>query len=148
MRLKFIAHWVKQTSVVDQLLNGSWVIGTMHSMEQGESRTIFPYPGNIGGRIVVEQTPVFALQIRAITFSDNNAWMEAPSYRPADLESDNSSWPTVNLTTNGVGELTLAIHDTVDTYRFVVGWGGKIQSILYNSLSLEISLAWSTNMGH
>ena len=117
---------------VDQLLNGSWVIGTMHSMEQGESRTIYPYPGNIGGRIVVEQTPVFALQIRAITFSDNNAWMEAPSYRPADLESDNSSWPTVNLTTNGVGELTLAIHDTVDTYRFVVdGWEDSIHLVQF-----------------
>lgn len=117
---------------VDQLLNGSWIKGTTQVMLLGESQTIYPYPGNNGGRIIVEETPVFALQVQATEYSDNNRWLEAPSYRPASLEVENSSWPTVNLTTPGNGQLTLAIHDTVDTYRFVVdGWEDSIHLVQF-----------------
>ena len=117
---------------VDQLLNGSWVTGSVLAMEQGDSQTIYPYPGNSGGRIIIEDSPVFAVELQTTEYSDNGSWLEAPSYRPADIDSDNASWPVVNLTEMSSGELTLAIHDTVDTYRFIVeGWEDSIHLVQF-----------------
>ncbi|HJM55481.1 MAG TPA: hypothetical protein QGI72_04465, partial [Poseidonia sp.] len=117
---------------VDQLLNGSWVTGSVLAMEQGDSQTIYPYPGNSGGRIIIENSPVFAVELQTTEYSDNGSWLEAPSYRPADIDSDNASWPVVNLTEMSSGELTLAIHDTVDTYRFIVeGWEDSIHLVQF-----------------
>ena len=117
---------------VDQLLNGMWVTGSSDTIAKGDSQNIYPYPGNVGGRIVISDTSVFSLELQTSEYSDNNAWLEAPSYIPATLEVDNSSWPTVDLTDSSSGELTLAVHDTTDTYRFVVdGWEDSVHFIQF-----------------
>ncbi len=58
--------------------------------------------------------------------------LEAPSYRPTDNATDNSSWPVINLTEATSGEFTLAVHDITDTYRLVVdGWSESIHFVQF-----------------
>ncbi len=122
----------QMTLRVDQLLNGAWVTGQTDTLEKGDSRTIYPYPGNVGGRIVINDVSVFSLELQTNEYSDNNAGLDAPSYLPASLDLDNTSWPAIELTEASSGELTLAVHDTVDTYRFVVdGWEDSVHFIQF-----------------
>ena len=70
---------------------------------------------------------------------------EAPSYRPVDNTTDNSSWPVINLTDATSGELTLSVHDTTDTYRLVVdGWSESIHFVQFvfegDATGLELQL--------
>ncbi|MEC7505038.1 MAG: hypothetical protein VX524_07160 [Candidatus Thermoplasmatota archaeon] len=119
------------TVSVDQLLSGSWVAGTPTNLLPGQTLKVYPYPDVSGGRIKVIESPVFMLQAHTRTFADL-AGLEAPSYRPIDNATDNSSWPVINLTTPSTGELTLAVHDTTDTYRMVVdGWSESIHFVQF-----------------
>ena len=122
---------VPATVSVDQLLSGSWVAGTPTNLLPGQTLKVYPYPDVSGGRIKVIESPVFMLQAQTHTFADLEG-LEAPSYRPIDNATDNSSWPVINLTTPSTGELTLAVHDTTDTYRMVVdGWSESIHFVQF-----------------
>ncbi len=129
---------------VDQFFEGSWVDGEPFSLGKGDSSTIYPYPGTTAGQLRVLNTPAFALEILADSFADQDS-MEAPSYRPVDLEVNNSTWPLLNLTSSTSGEFTLSVHDTVDTYRIVVdGWEDSIHFVQFsldgNVEGLELQL--------
>jgi len=116
---------------VDQLLNGAWVAGTPMNLSKGDEAVIYPYPDVVAGRISVQDTPVFSVEVTTNDFSDLSG-LEAPSYWPKELEIDNSSWPEINLTAPMSGEFTLAVHDTVDTYRIVVdGWSESIHFVQF-----------------
>lgn len=114
---------------VDQLMSGGWVGGATVQLEKGERWVVYPYPDVSGGRLKVSNTSAFMLDVQTSNFSDFNG-LEAPSYTPNDIQTDNSSWPVLNLTSPLSGQLTLAVHDTTDTYRLVVdGWEDSIHFV-------------------
>ena len=119
---------------LDQFMAGAWVQGTVRALEAGDSWTVYPYPDTTVGRLTIENTSVYALDIITFSFADRMG-IEAPSYLPDSLESNNSSWPLLNLTSVSSGEFTLAVHDTIDTYRLEVdGW---VDSIHYLQFTLD-----------
>ena len=116
---------------VDQLLDGAWVEGALSILQDGDSITVFPYPDVSVGRLHVVNTSVFSLNVNLEGFSDADG-LEAPSYLPQNLETENASWPVMNLSEAASGELTLAVHDTTDTYRIVVdGWEDSIHFVQF-----------------
>lgn len=116
---------------VDQLLNGAWVKGASHVLQAGETIAVYPYPDVEVGRINIVNTPVFSLDVHLESFADHNH-VDAPSYLPENLDVDNTSWPVLNLTETTSGQLTLAVHDTTDTYRLVVdGWEDSIHFVQF-----------------
>ncbi len=116
---------------VDQLLNGAWVKGTSNVLHAGETIAVYPYPDVEVGRIHIVNTPVFSLDVHLESFADHNH-VDAPSHLPDNLEVDNTSWPVLNLTEATSGQLTLAVHDTTDTYRLVVdGWEDSIHFVQF-----------------
>ena len=116
---------------VDQLLDGAWVEGAPSTLQDGDSITVFPYPDVSVGRLHVVNTSVFSLNVNLEGFSDADG-LEAPSYLPQNLETENASWPVMNLSGAASGELTLAVHDTTDTYRIVVdGWEDSIHFVQF-----------------
>ena len=116
---------------VDQLLNGAWVKGASRVHHAGETNAVYPYPDVEVGRINIVNTPVFSLDVHLESFADHNQ-VDAPSYLPENLDVDNTSWPVLNLTETTSGQLTLAVHDTTDTYRLVVdGWEDSIHFVQF-----------------
>ena len=116
---------------VDQLLNGVWVEGPKSVLQPDEVLAVYPYPDVNVGRIHMLNAPVFAVEVYTERFGDNNG-SDAPSYLPPNLEAENTSWPIVNLSEATQGELTLAVHDTTDTYRIVVdGWEDSIHFVQF-----------------
>ena len=116
---------------VDQLLNGAWVAGSTHTLQPGQPMKVYPYPDVSAGRMRVSNAPVFMLEAAVRPFADL-AGLEAPSYRPTNNAIDNGTWPVINLTEPTTGELTLAVHDTTDTYRLVVdGWSESIHFVQF-----------------
>ena len=116
---------------VDQLMNGSWILGTTVLLNGSSPLTTYPYPGVTGGRVMVESNVAFAVHLRAESYADLNH-LEAPSYLPGGLDTNNASWPILNLSNVTVSELTLAVHDTSDTFRIVVdGWEDSIHYVQF-----------------
>ena len=110
----------------DQLMNGVWVTGTTVNLSSGVVHAVYPYPGVTAGRLVVNGTAAFAVELLALSFADLDG-LEAPAYRPSALDETNASWPVLNLTSTTRASLTLAVHDAADTYRLVVdGWEDSI----------------------
>ena len=114
---------------IDQLMDGVWVTGATVNLSGGNVHTEYPYPGVTAGRLVVNQTAAFAVELLALSYADVNG-LEAPGYRPHNLEDNNASWPVLNLTSATHASLTLAVHDVADTYRLVVdGWEDSIHFV-------------------
>lgn len=117
---------------VDQLLNGNWIEGELRTLEKGESIRAFPYPGIVGGRLVVSDSPAFSVEFLMHEFTDAGSGIEAPSSRLMDLNQSNASWPLASINSSTRGELTLAVHDTSDTYRISVpGWEDSVHFIQF-----------------
>jgi hypothetical protein len=138
------------TVQVDQFLGDAWVNGPLTVLEKGESVRVYPYPGTTAGQIHVLNTTVFALEILTFSFADSSG-LEAPSYRPTDLQVDNESWPVLNLTSDTAGRFALAVHDTSDTYRLEVdGWEDSIHFVQFaldgDVEGLELQL-WDIDQG-
>lgn len=116
---------------VDQLLNGAWVAGSPHTLQPGEPMKVYPYPDVSAGRMKMTGATAFMLEASTRSFADLGG-LEAPSYRPTNNATDNATWPVINLTEATSGELTLAVHDTTDTYRLVVdGWSESIHFVQF-----------------
>ena len=116
---------------VDQLLNGAWVAGSPHTLQPGEPMKVYPYPDVSAGRMKLTGATAFMLEASTRSFADLGG-LEAPSYRPTNNATDNATWPVINLTEATSGELTLAVHDTTDTYRLVVdGWSESIHFVQF-----------------
>ena len=117
---------------VDQLWNGAWVEGSPMLLRAGEEQIVYPYPDAEGGRLIIVNTSAFAVMLRFNPLLTSNH-VEAPShFRPEGTGEDNASWPVINLTKTTNGQLTLAVHDTVDTYRLVVdGWAESIHFVQF-----------------
>ena len=128
-QLTLTAHVEDVHVSVDQLLNGAWVAGVPTLLGAGQNQIVYPYPDVERGRLNITNTPVYAVDASVRSFEDLGG-LEAPSYRPANLDEDNASWPVLNLTQSTNGEFTLAVHDTTDTYRLVVdGWADSIHFV-------------------
>ena len=108
---------------MDQLVGGTWILGTKKNITPDPSYTFYPYP-NISAVRVHFDSPVHYVTLLVEDFSDFGSGLEAPSVRPLSLQSENASWPLMNLDSGPVeGEMTLAVHDTADVYRLeVTGW--------------------------
>ena len=116
---------------VDQLLNGAWVAGSPHTLQPGEPMKVYPYPDVSAGRMKMTGATAFMLEASTRSFADLGG-LEAPSFRPTNNATDNATWPVINLTEATSGELTLAVHDTTDTYRLVVdGWSESIHFVQF-----------------
>ena len=116
---------------LDRLMNGSWILGTWTALNASSDLTVYPYPGVTGGRVVIESAGAFAIEITAESYADVEE-LDGPSYVPNNLEADNRSWPVLNLSRSTSAELTLAVHDTSDTFRVVVeGWEDSIHYVQF-----------------
>ena len=116
---------------LDQLMNGSWVLGAPTILNTSSGLSAYPYPGVTGGRLVIDSTAAFAVDMSGEQFGDMSG-LEAPFYRPEGLDDDNRSWPVLNLSEVIQAQLTLAVHDTSDTYRLVIeGWEDSIHYVQF-----------------
>lgn len=108
---------------VDQLVGGTWILGAGKNITFDTAYTFYPYP-NISAVRVHFDSPVHYVDLMVEDFSDISSGLEAPSVRPLSQQSDNTSWPLMNLESGPVeGQMTLAVHDTADVYRLEVnGW--------------------------
>jgi len=114
---------------IDQLMNGVWVTGTTVNLSAGTVHAAYPYPEVTAGRLIVNGTAAFAVELLALSYADVDG-LEAPAYRPHNIEDNNASWPVLNLTSTTQASLTLAVHDAADTYRLVVdGWEDSIHFV-------------------
>jgi hypothetical protein len=130
-QLQATAHLAPVSLRIDQFFSGSWVLGNPTTVNASSTLSTYPYPDTTAGRILVMDAPVFALEIGMDTFADLSG-LEAPSVRPSTMDSNNTTWPVLNLTTTEQAAFTLAIHDTVDTYRLEVeGWEDSIHFLQF-----------------
>lgn len=124
---------------VDQLIGGTWILGAEKNITSNTAYTFYPYP-NISAVRVHFESPVHYVDLMVEDFSDINSGLEAPSVRPLSLQSDNTSWPLMNLELGPVeGQMTLAVHDTADVYRLEVnGWEESEHLIRFTLESISI----------
>ena len=124
---------------VDQLVGGTWILGAEKNLTLDPAYTFYPYP-NISAVRVHFYSPVHYVNLMVEDFSDFGSGLEAPSVRPLSPQSDNASWPLMNLESGPIeGEMTLAVHDTADVYRLEVnGWFESVHLIRFTLESMHI----------
>ena len=115
-----------------QLMGGQWVQSDSFTLQQNIISNLYVYPNVSAVRIDVS-AEVFLVQISVEDFSDFGQGVEAPSLPPIYLESDNSSWPTIDLEMNSQnGEFTLPIFDHSDVYKIeITGWEDSIHFVKF-----------------
>lgn len=126
---------------IDQLVGGSWISGNYQEIVTGLETAFYPYPNISAARFMVK-SDVHWIEINVDDFSDIDSGEEAPSYLPASISTNNSSWPLMPLQSGQLeGQLTLAIHDTADVYRIEIeGWDESkhLVKILVEGSNLEL----------
>jgi len=115
-----------------QLMGGQWVQSDSFTLQQNIISNLYVYPNVSAVRIDVS-AEVFLVQLSVEDFSDFGQGVEAPSLPPIYLESDNSSWPTIDLEMNSQnGEFTLPIFDHSDVYKIeITGWEDSIHFVKF-----------------
>tara|TARA_B100001996_G_scaffold215366_1_gene165532 strand:+ start:87 stop:2237 length:2151 start_codon:yes stop_codon:yes gene_type:complete len=115
-----------------QLMGGQWVQSDSFTLQQNIISNLYVYPNVSAIRIDIS-AEVFLVQLSVEDFSDFGQGVEAPSLPPIYLESDNSSWPTIDLEMNSQnGEFTLPIFDHSDVYKIeITGWEDSIHFVKF-----------------
>ena len=115
-----------------QLMGGQWVQSDSFTLQQNIISNLYVYPNVSAIRIDIS-AEVFLVQLSVEDFSDFGQGVEAPSLPPIYLESDNSSWPTIDLEMSSQnGEFTLPIFDHSDVYKIeITGWEDSIHFVKF-----------------
>lgn len=115
-----------------QLMGGQWVQSDSFTLQQNEISNIYAYPNVSAVRIDIS-AQVFLVQVSVEDFSDLGQGFEAPSLPPIYRETDNSSWPTIDMEMNSQnGEFTLPIFDHSDVYKIeITGWEDSIHFVKF-----------------
>ena len=115
-----------------QLMSGQWVQSESITLQQDEISNLYVYPNVSAVRMDIS-AQVFLVQVSVEDFSDLGQGVEAPSLPPIYLETDNSSWPTIDLDVNSQnGEFTLSIFDHSDVYKLEIeGWEDSIHFVKF-----------------
>ena len=115
-----------------QLMSGQWVQSESITLQQDEISNLYVYPNVSAVRMDIS-AQVFLVQVSVEDFSDLGQGVEAPYLPPIYLETDNASWPTIDLDVNSQnGEFTLSIFDHSDVYKLEIeGWEDSIHFVKF-----------------
>lgn len=115
-----------------QLMDGNWVESNSFILIEDVVSNLYFYP-NVSVVKIEISAQVFLLEISVEDYSDLNQDVEAPSLPPMFKETDNSSWPTIDLEANSnQGHFTLPIMDYSDVYKIeITGWEDSIHFVKF-----------------
>lgn len=115
-----------------QLMSGQWVESGSFTLQQDIISNLYVYP-NVSAMRIEISAQVFLVEISVEDFSDLGQGLEAPSLAPIYLETDNSSWPTLDLEKSiHNGQFTLPIFDHSDVYKIeITGWEDSIHFVKF-----------------
>ncbi len=115
-----------------QLMSGQWVESGSFTLQQDVISNLYVYP-NVSAMRIEISAQVFLVEISVEDFSDLGQGLEAPSLAPIYLETDNSSWPTLDLEKSiHNGQFTLPIFDHSDVYKIeITGWEDSIHFVKF-----------------
>lgn len=127
------------------LVGGTWLSVAEGIMDSEQENWLFPLPNSSAIRLEFAGS-AFHLVAQTENFADGQSGYEAPSLPPMRITSDNSSWPTIDLTkptTNG--EFTTSIGDTSDVYKMeITAWEDSVHFVKFeiegdiDSLEIEM----------
>ena len=109
------------------LLGGNWLSVAEGIMEPEKENWLFPLPNSSAIRVEFTGS-VFHLVAQTENFADGQSGYDAPSLPPMRITSDNSSWPSIDLTKSTTnGEFTTSIGDTADVYKIeITAWEDSV----------------------
>ena len=114
-------------------------------MEPEKENWLFPLPNSSAIRVEFTGS-VFHLVAQTENFADGQSGYDAPSLPPMRITSDNSSWPSIDLTKSTTnGEFTTSIGDTADVYKIeITAWEDSVHFVKFeiegDIESLEIEM--------
>ena len=114
------------------LVGGSWLLSGDGILDPSKENWLFPLPNSSAMRVTVTGN-AFHLVAQAQTFADAQSGYEAPSLPPMRISTDNTSWPTIDLTeTTTYGEFTTSIGDTSDVYKIEIdAWEDSVHFVKF-----------------
>lgn len=117
-----------------QIVDGTLVSMSQMLIEADRSQSIFAYP-NASAAIISVEAPVFWLDMYLNDYSDFNSGSEAPSLLPMKFESNNTSYPTLEIDDLvHHGELSLSVHDIADVFKIEINaWQDSLHLIQINA---------------
>ena len=127
------------------LVGGTWLSAGDGIMQPAKENWIFPLPNSSAIRVVFTGS-VFHLAAQSDVFADGQSGYDAPSLPPMRISTDNSSWPTIDLTKPTIkGEFTTSIGDTSDVYKIeITAWEDSVHFVKFeiegDIESLEIEM--------
>lgn len=115
-----------------QLMNGIWVESNSFTLTENLESNLYVYP-NVSVVKIDISAPVFLVQISIDDYSDLAQGLEAPSLAPIYKETNNSSWPTIDIDADSnFGQFTLPISDYSDVYKIeITGWEDSIHFVKF-----------------
>ena len=127
------------------LVGGTWLSAGDGIMQPAKENWIFPLPNSSAIRVVFTGS-AFHLAAQSDVFADGQSGYDAPSLPPMRISTDNSSWPTIDLTKPTIkGEFTTSIGDTSDVYKIeITAWEDSVHFVKFeiegDIESLEIEM--------
>ena len=114
------------------LVGGTWLSAGDGIMEPARENWLFPLPNTSAIRVEFTGS-AFHLVAQSNIFSDSQSGYDAPSLPPMRVTTDNSSWPTIDLSkSTSKGEFTTAIGDTSDVYKIeITAWEDSIHFVKF-----------------
>jgi hypothetical protein len=127
------------------LVGGTWLSAGDGIMQPAKDNWLFPLPNSSAIRVVFTGN-AFHLTAQSDIFADGQSGYDAPSLPPMRISTDNSSWPTIDLTKPTIkGEFTTSIGDTSDVYKIeITAWEDSVHFVKFeiegDIESLEIEM--------
>jgi len=114
------------------LVGGTWLLSGDGILDSAKENWLFPLPNSSAMRVTFTGG-AFHLVAQSKIFSDDQSGYEAPSLPPMRVTTDNSSWPTIDLTKpTTYGEFTTSIGDTSDVYKIEIdAWEDSIHFVKF-----------------
>ena len=118
------------TIQLTQIVDGTMIVMDSVLIEADRAKSIFAYP-NASAVLITIEAPVFWLDMYLSDYSDFASGNEAPSLLPMNVDSDNSSYPTLPIDDLvHHAELTLSVHDISDVYKIEIdAWEDSLHLI-------------------
>ena len=127
------------------LVAGTWLSIGDGVIEPEKENWLFPLPNSSAMRVKFTGS-AFHIVAQLENFADAQSGYDAPSLPPMRVTTDNSSWPTIDLTKSTVkGEFTTSIGDTSDVYKMEINaWEDSVHFVKFeiegNIESFEIEM--------
>ena len=114
------------------LVAGAWLSVGDGVIDPAKENWLFPLPNSSATRVEFTGS-VFHLVAQLDNFADAQSGYDAPSLPPMRITTDNSSWPTIDLTKSTTkGEFTTSIGDTSDVYKMeITAWEDSVHFVKF-----------------